>query len=180
MLILYSNNANITKIYEDLRILLLTTARRVFRPASLRAAHAHNQQQFTQDIESVKVALAKADSNFENSLLSIENNDFGTSFDSLAQKLPAHKTLEVRRKCTRVLVQETVNRLPDNVNIVQNLKTFDVENTLRIACMNQPLQWELAPSVNRAEIERQRRLISNFTAADNSGEDIHNWSPERL
>lgn len=181
-IIFQANNANITKIYDDLRILLLATARRVFKPASLRAAHAHDQQLFTQNIESVKSALAKAKSEFENSLLSVENIDFGSSFKSLAQQLPANKTLEVQKRCTGVLVklcQEIVNRLPANVNIVQNLSAFDVQNTLSIGCVNKPLPWELAPSTaNKSEIERQRRLISNYTSADISEEDI--VTPEKM
>lgn len=82
-------NANITKLYSDLRIFLLSIAKRIFKPNCLRPLEFSNTSPtmlHQTDIEAVKNALEKAGSDFGNSLLPLDSIDFGTKFLSFASK----------------------------------------------------------------------------------------------
>lgn len=181
-IIFQADNANITKVYNDLRVLLMSTARRIFRPSFLRAPFDHEQNDLAQQIVSVKFALSKADSEFGTSLLGLESIDFGQTFETLAQNIEPSKVQEVRQRCARVMVrlcQELVNRFPDNAGIVENISSFDIRSVFGQPF--KPLPWELAPAnVDRDEIERQRRLVNALRLEDITDQSIETLTPERL
>lgn len=109
--IFQASDANITKIYSDLRILLVSTARRVFKPIFLKgrnlAKNASIAMLHEADIAAVKRALEKTEATFENSLLPVDSIDFGEKFNDLLAKktIPADKVKEVKQRLTTFLVR---------------------------------------------------------------------------
>lgn len=86
-LALQKENSDITKLYSDLRVLLVSSARRVFKPSSLKPLELSHSSNHTSgmlhqaDLDAVRRAVIKADDEFGNSLLSLDSMDFGHKFE---------------------------------------------------------------------------------------------------
>lgn len=173
-IIFQANDANITKIYSDLRILLVATARRVFKPIFLRIQNQSENVSLTMlheaDIISIKRALDKADAPIENSLLPLDSIDFGEKFNDLLAKktVSAEKAKEIKQRCTGFLVRlikELVDRLPLNVSVVEKNQLLDP----RHVCLSnskpriEEFPWQLGdPNIDREAIINQWHILSTM------------------
>lgn len=79
-------NADITKLYTDLRMLFMSLARRIIKPCYLRREISSYSMLHQTDIDDVQSALEKMHQDFESSLLPLESVDFGHRFESYAAK----------------------------------------------------------------------------------------------
>lgn len=147
-------SADVTKLYTDLKILIMSLARRIFAPAFLRHAetnNADNTMLHLADINAVKKALEKAGGNFGNSLLPLDSIDFGERFKSHAGKnLVSRQAIEIVKQryldLLIVLCEQLVLRLPENLAVLSNLRFFSpamcLSQTLNICVGDLP--WELS------------------------------------
>ncbi|CAD6238482.1 GSCOCG00012538001-RA-CDS [Cotesia congregata] len=182
-------NADITKLYTDLRILLLSVARRIFKPIYLKSippktastAMIH-QADIAADIAAQR-AISKANCDFDNSLLPLDSVDFGYKFTMYLTKSTISsenlQTVKVRSRSYMLkLCEELVKRFPDNISVLTNIRYF----TLRL-CMDQTsnvsvecLPWDLAAQdAGRDAIERQWRNLRTMRISeicDNVDENI--------
>lgn len=147
-------NADITKLYSDLRIFLLSIAKRIFKPNCLRPLEFSNTSPtmiHQIDIEAVKNALEKVGSDFGNSLLPLNSIDFGTKFLSFAAKKTISRN-DLNVIMERILAfiirlcKELIQRLPLNLAVIDKLRYFSPEK-----CLSQfstisikKLPWDLA------------------------------------
>lgn len=93
-------NADITKLYADLRMLLVSNARRVFKPCFLRTfldSSVINSTMLHQaDLDAVGKAIEKSNEEFGCSLLPFDSMNFGIKFEKLVkekQPVPPNKPL---------------------------------------------------------------------------------------
>lgn len=122
-------NADITKLYSDLRTLLLSTAKRIFIPNFSRPLEFSNASPIMlhqTDIEAVKKALEKSNSDFGNSLLSLDSMHFRTKFLSFAAKKTISRNdlnIVMERIVAFIirLCKELIQRLPLNLAIIDKL-----------------------------------------------------------
>lgn len=147
-------NADITKLYSDLRIFLLSIAKRIFKPNCLRPLKFSNTSPtmlHQTDIEAVKNALEKAGSDFGNSLFPLDSIDFGTKFLLFATKKTISRN-DLNVVMERILAsiirlcKELIQRLPLNLAVIDKLRYFSPEK-----CLSQfstisikKLPWDLA------------------------------------
>lgn len=147
-------NADITKLYSDLRILLLSTAKRIFKPSFLRPLEFSNTSSnmlHQTDIEAVKRALEKAGSDFGNSLLPLDSIDFGTKFLSFAAKktISQHALNTVMERIVAYIIrlcEELIKRLPLNLAAIDKLSYFSPKKCLSqfSTILIKNLPWDLA------------------------------------
>lgn len=144
-------NADITKLFADLRMLLMSLARRIMKPSCFKHREMSSYSMLHQtDIDDVQSALEKVHQDFENSLLPLESVDFGHRFESYAAK----KTISqaslrlVQERCVAYMIRlcnELVKRLPRNLPIVESLRYLTPEMCLKqINTSYRNLSWELA------------------------------------
>lgn len=147
-------NADVTKLYTELKTLLLSLARRIFKPSFLNFSVTRNtslNMLHQADIDPVKKALDKAQSEFGNSLLPLDSVDLGERFRCHAEKKTisqsALNTVKERAVAyiTR-LCKELVSRLPGNLAVINNVRYFSPKMCLaRTSSVSvQDLPWELA------------------------------------
>lgn len=172
--IFQASDANITKIYSDLRILLVSVARRFFKPVFLRAQSLSDNASLAMlheaDIAAVRRALEKAEGSFENSLLPLDSIDFGKKFNDLLAKktVSVNKVKEVKQRCLNFLVRlvkELVDRLPLNVSVVEKIEVLSPNRCLSIS--NRPniddFPWQLGePNIDKESIVNQFRTLSTM------------------
>lgn len=171
--IFQATNANITKIYNDLRILLVSIARRLFKPVFLRGQSLSETASLAMlheaDIAAVRRALEKAEAPFENSLLPQDSINFGEKFNDLVAKrtVSADKAKEVKQRCTSFLVRlvkELVDRLPLNVSVVEKMDVLSPNRCLSTS--NRPIDdfpWQLGePNLDKESVINQFRSLSTM------------------
>lgn len=150
-------NADITKLYSELRRLLLSVARRIFKPIYLKPIApktASTAMLHEADIKAVNGALLKTNSEFEDSLLPLDSVDFGTKFSKYANKstisTESLATVKLRSRAFMLkLCEELVKRFPANVAVLTNLRFFtpktcmDQTSNLSVEC----LPWDLTGNI---------------------------------
>lgn len=118
-----SLNADITKVYGELKQLMMSIAKRIIKPSFLRDDEFPNVLSLL-DIDRVSNAL-----NNSLSLLPLDAIDFGFAFSELTEKktVTSHALQVVKERCGRflfTLCQELVKRLPQNTQVIQKLRCF--------------------------------------------------------
>ncbi|XP_044593789.1 uncharacterized protein LOC123271507 isoform X2 [Cotesia glomerata] len=179
-------NADITKLYTDLRILLLSVARRIFKPIYLKSIPsktASTAMIHQADIAAVQRAISKANCDFDNSLLPLDSVDFGYKFSMYLTKSTISsenlQTVKVRSRSFMLkLCEELVKRFPDNISVLTNIRYFipklcmDQTSNVSVEC----LPWDLAAQdADRDAIERQWRNLRTMRISeicDNVDENI--------
>lgn len=161
-------NADITKLYADLYMLLMSLVRRIIKPSYLK--HQRTSSILHQaDIDDVARVLEKVHQDFENALLPLESVNFGHRFESYAAKKTISQTSlkVVQERCvayTIRLCNELVKRLPYNLPTVESLRYLTPEmclNQLNTSYRNLP--WELAgKDLDRDAIESQFRRLQTL------------------
>lgn len=120
-----SENVDLTKVYQELKLLMMSVAKRLIKPIFLRNEEYYPNALCLEDINKVSKALKNP-----LALLPVDAIDFGYAFSILAEK----KTIDpkllnvVKNNCANFLLclcQELVKRLPDNVKCIQKLKYFN-------------------------------------------------------
>lgn len=170
-------DADLTKLYSDLRCLLLSLARRIFQPSFLRplVSDTSNATMLHQaDIQAVQNALLKSKQAIGNSLLPINCVDFGSSFAAFAEKktisdVHLHEVKVRSLNFIIVLCEQLVQRLPANLVVIDKLRYFAPKNCLSLSSVNimDNLPWDLAvENVDKDAIERQWRLLNTLRFHD--------------
>lgn len=170
------NNADITRLYAELRLLLLSLARRIFKPAFLRpltSGQDSSSMLHQTDLDAVKRCLDHAHDNFGDSLLSLDSRDLGEKFDNVArekhldvvtlQAIKERATLYIIRLC-----RELWQRLPQNLTVIDRLKYLSPSTCLsENSILARNLPWDLAgDDVDRDAIEKQWRSLQSEKLAD--------------
>lgn len=95
-------DADVTKLYADLRSLLLSFSRRIFKPSFLRPLTSDKSATMLHqaDIIAVQRALSNSKHAIGNSLLHIDSVDFGIRFAALAKKKNYARKSLTRSKTT--------------------------------------------------------------------------------
>ena len=130
-------NADITKLYSDMKILLLSLAKRFIKPVYLldRQDNAWNNVSdgmlHQHDIDIVQRALknVRLDNSVDNALLPLDLVDFGIVFKdfSLKVKVSEESLKNIKERCVMYLnrlCNEIITRIPGNLSIVSNLRYF--------------------------------------------------------
>ena len=135
------------------------------------------------DIKRVQNAVEKSDSEFNSSLLSLDDADLGGGFDAECKKstLSSDDLKLVRERCRNFIkrfLQELVRRLPDNVAVIYKLHAFSPSTFVSYIPKDDAIPWELSvKGCNREEIRSQwQRLaamrIEEIRGSSNNGEPI--------
>lgn len=164
-----ADDADVTKLYCDLRILLLYFARRIFKPSFLKSNDKPGVSIWmiqTDDVIAVQKALENVNSEFRNSLLDLKDIDFGSEFEEELQRNPTldpKDVVDVKKKCLNFMikfVKELTDRLPLNIAVVSKIQTLSP-----YVCLgNQPdakeLPWDLAdPNCDKQAIQIQWKKL---------------------
>uniref|UniRef100_A0A6V7J4S0 Uncharacterized protein n=1 Tax=Bracon brevicornis TaxID=1563983 RepID=A0A6V7J4S0_9HYME len=118
-------NADIAKLYAELRTLTISLARRILNQRSLKLLEMNPTTMIhVADLKVIEQALDKINDDFGNSLLSVNSLDFGSSFEKLTTELPISpdslKAVKDRGVSFIVrLVKESTRRLPANENLAE-------------------------------------------------------------
>jgi len=109
-----ANNADHTKTYGELKMLLLSIAKRIIKPIFLR------NDEFSAVSKALQNPLA---------FLPLEAIDYGHSFQILAEKNTIQKNAlhQIKERCLHYMTSichELVKRLPHNISIIEKLKYF--------------------------------------------------------
>lgn len=128
-LLFQSENADITKAYQDLKTLLMTTAKRIIKPNFLRDDDCPTAL-CLEDVDRVAKALKN-----ELAYLPLEAVDFGFAFLTRANNssIDSKALNSVKYHCSKFLVnlcEELVKRLPHNIKIIQKLKHLNPKSVL--------------------------------------------------
>jgi len=139
-LLFQSDHADLTKVYGDLKSLLVAISKRIIKPNFL----CDDEVPTALCIEDVD-RVAKALKN-KLALLPLDAVDFGYAFSILANKKTiASKDLKiVKSNCASFIVslcEQLVNRLPNNVKIINELKHFNP----RTICSAEPPAFKDLP-----------------------------------
>jgi len=117
-----SLNADITKVYEELKQLMMSIARRIIKPSFLRDDEFPNVQSL-HDIHRVTNAL-----NNNLSLLPLNAIDFEFAFTELSEKktVTSRALQVVKERCSSFLFTlcQVLKRLPQNTQVIQKLRCF--------------------------------------------------------
>lgn len=122
------------------------------------------------DINRVKTALDKADTEFGFSLLNLNDVDFETDFQTTCDELMSSGVITndavigTKQKCMNFLkrlLKEMVDRFPENIKVISKLNVFNPYVSID-SRPSRPkasdLPWELAPPKStREDIELQWR-----------------------
>jgi len=171
-----AERADAVKLYSELRTLLLSLARQIFKPSFLKnniqntGSTGSLSALHEEDIRLVKYAMDHANREFGSSLLKLEDIDFGTEFQSAYEvlqsgtesKMSNADLLHVKQKCLNFLkrlITEIIERLPNNVQVITKLNCFNPYVSLDKGSSRpkvSDLPWELAsPNCDREAIEMQ-------------------------
>lgn len=157
-------SVEVTKLFSDLKILLLTFARRILKPACINSI---NEGKFlsTADFESLDRAL-----NDDSCYLHYDSVDYGSVFGVECCNVPQERLQLVKQRCLRflsVLCKQLVVRLPSNVNLFETLHYFNPDECLKT---NQPcfskLPQALIPSDVSSDVlkmEWEKLIWINWT-----------------
>ncbi|KYN15665.1 hypothetical protein ALC57_12168 [Trachymyrmex cornetzi] len=155
-------NADITKLYTDLHMLIVSLARRIIKPSYLRH----------QETEKVHQDFEKVHQDFEKPLLPLESVDFGYQFESYAaKKTISQASLKLVQErslmCTECAPVQSVKyaiRLSRNLPVVENLRYLTPEMCLNPAKTSyRNLPWKLAgKDLDRNVIESQFRRLQTL------------------
>ncbi|CAG5100548.1 Protein of unknown function [Cotesia congregata] len=150
-------DADLTKLYSDLRCLLLSLARRIFQPSFLRPLVSDTSDAtmlHEADIKAVQNVLLKSKQAIGNSLLPINCVDFGSSFAAFAEKktisdVHLHEVKVRSLNFIIVLCEQLVQRLPTNLVVIDKLRYFAPKNCLSLSSANimDNLPWDLAVAI---------------------------------
>lgn len=139
-LLFQSDHADLTKVYGDLKSLLVAASKRIINPNFLRDDEIPTAL-CVEDVDRVAKALKN-----KLALLPLDAVDFGYAFSNLANKKPiASKDLQIVKsnyaKFIVSLCEQLVNRLPNNVKIINKLKHFNP----RTICSAEPPVFKVLP-----------------------------------
>lgn len=175
-------DADITRLYGDLRVLIVSLARRIFKPAFLRSLeplNASSSMLSQSDLDTLQQAVNKASAEFGNSLLPHDSMDLGSKFENLVAELRIQSTVlvEIKERAVQVILrlcEELMRRLPPNLTVFNKmryllpsvcLKTNPQNVGLKIKASNLP--WDLASNgVDKDAIEAQYRQLQDHTLFD--------------
>jgi len=139
-LLFQSDHADLTKVYGDLKSLLVAISKRIIKPNFLCDDEVPTAL-CVEDVDRVAKALKN-----KLALLPLDSVDFGYAFSILAnEKTIASKDLQiVKSNCANFIVslcEQLVNRLPNNVKIINQLKHFNP----RTICSAEPPAFKDLP-----------------------------------
>lgn len=148
-------NADAAALYDDLRLLVLSLARRIFKPSYLKPLitenNPSNRMLHNADVAAVRRALDKSEDLFSNSLLPLESVDYGHHFLERSERTGLEtKELTVIKQRARgyllQLVKELADRLPQNVDVIERMRGFSPQLCLSPAPSTpvRDLPWDLA------------------------------------
>ncbi len=165
-LVFQSNNINIVHAYTDLHLLVMTTARRIFKPSYLTVQDETLDPiaRGAAELQCVKNAVQKSTNEFGNSMLSVNDVDYGFQFEECLQEMKKKnvKTVQtelhnLKVKCRNFpirICRELVERVPSNFEIIQRVHYFSLK-----VCMNthyNMLPWSLLPDhANKEEVKNE-------------------------
>jgi len=123
-----SNNSDITKVYSDLKLLLMSVVKRIIKPVFLRDETMCPGALIIEEIEKISKAL-------KNPLarLPLDAVDFGFAFNELANKniVPPETLKALQNRCFEFLLrlcEELLKRLLHNIKTIQKLRFFLSKN----------------------------------------------------
>ncbi|XP_044015627.1 uncharacterized protein LOC122857495 isoform X2 [Aphidius gifuensis] len=183
------HNADITKLYADLCMLLVSNARRVFKPSFLRRFSNLSESNLTvldqADLDAIERAIEKSKEEFGCSLLPLDSMDFGRKFEKLVEEkqlvlpnkyfISTDNLITLKKRASAFIIRlckEIKNRLPQNLSVIEKIKYFSP-----IICLSQShipvtdLPWELAGgNINEGDIESQWRHLRTLRFDDISSD----------
>lgn len=122
-LIFQATHADITKLYSDLRVLIFSLASRFLSQRAIKQSEYSGVLRKA-EIDMLKEALSKRDS-----YLPYDRVDMGRNFNLMTASphlaIPPDEILAIRERCTKfliVLVQELLERMPNNISTVEKLR----------------------------------------------------------
>lgn len=138
-----ATNADVTKIYSELRTLVLSLASRVIRPEFMKQSNPGMLRK--SELEMVEKAISD-----DGARLPIDRVYFGDAFSalSLSVGLSPEELMQIKQRCTDVLitlVKELVNRMPihvENAGKVRMLApSVAIGKTARPSFQDLPLEY---------------------------------------
>ncbi|KYN18889.1 Zinc finger MYM-type protein 1, partial [Trachymyrmex cornetzi] len=147
-----SQTAEVTELFEELRVLLMSVACRIIKPAYLHMKHSTNSNVLCmEDLEIVERAV-----NDNNAWLPIESVDLGESFRRKAHicNLSSEELNLVKTQCASFLLvvcRQIVKRFPANLNLIEAVKYFSPK--LCINSLNQPEFHRLPLNLIRKSVD---------------------------
>ncbi|XP_027851216.2 uncharacterized protein LOC114130437 isoform X2 [Aphis gossypii] len=125
-LLFQSTNSDITKVYGDLKLLLVSVVKRIIKPSFLRYdIDMCPNALLIDEIDRISKALSNP-----HALLPLESVDFGFAFTELAKKniVSPEDLKSVQNRCFAFMLrlcEELLKRLPHNTKTIQKLRYFD-------------------------------------------------------
>lgn len=145
-----SSKVDIYKLYDQLRLIIYSFARRIFKPAFLNWDY---EAPVSQQLRTIAYAVEKANDMIGNSVLALDSIDYGDDFDSFARrcKCTPEQILVVKERCKNFLlklIKELCDRTPANFDFVRKLRFFSPEVCLKPVSVisANSLPWEIFPS----------------------------------
>jgi len=163
-----ASNADISILYSELKVLLMSYANRIFRPSFMVPRHNETSTHtpiyilHEDDIARVQRAIDNKDSEFNCSLLALDTVDLGTEFEAECERrnLSPDTLKLLRTRCLGFLLkllEELVERLPDNIAVIYKLRHFFPFAGLP---KEDEIPWELAePGCDKEAIRSQWRRL---------------------
>lgn len=176
--IFQSDKIDIVTAYNDLYLLIIHCAKRIFKPSFLKIQNTEEMDAADKkaaELHLIKVALQKATAEFGNSRLPLSNVDYGYKFDEFLSEhknsIPEAQLTTVRERCGMFmlkLLQEMMDRIPPNLDVVGKLVYFKPvaclsSKKIRTSC----LSWALVPdSWNKDTIKGQWERLQSMSSED--------------
>ena len=169
-----ANNADLVALYDELRMLLISFAQRIFKPSFLRInteADASIIDIHVATVDAIKLACQNANEEVRSPLLPLDSVDYGSKFEKSPTSISADDLKEVKKRCSKFILRlcnEIIARLPNNLAVIEKIRyfypnicmvyeTIDVKN----------LPWELASNNrNKDAIEREWKKLRTLTLKD--------------
>ncbi len=183
-LVFQSNDVDIVSAYNDLYLLVATCARRIFKPAYLKVRDKNLDviERKSEELKLIKTAVENADKEFNNSMLSSEDIDFGYKFEEYLSNhsIKSEELVIIKGKCRAFLlklISELIERIPPNFAIIQKIQYFSasvfLESTNKVS--HNMLPWDLVPvDWDKEKIKTQWERLSSLKKEDIYGlrEDV--------
>jgi hypothetical protein len=158
-LVFQSNNINIVNAYNDLYLLVSSSARRIFKPSFLKVDNKIEDiiERRTKELECIKIAVEKSYKDFGNSVLSLDDVDYGYKFEQYLSELKTDNLITisdekiVKQKCCAFLLKlmsELMKRIPHNFESIVRVQYFTPKFFLGAAVRinHTCLPWDLIPN----------------------------------